>query len=370
MLEWGKDITRNGWLKKGCVVGMILMFFGTSVGSAFSRNVSIDSDFLNRGNTLYVGGSGPGNYTKIQDAVDNASNEDTVYVYAGLYIESIIINHSINLIGEDKYSTIINGNNTLFCNTIAIKNDNVTVSNFTIQNGTLYGIEIITNKNKILNNIINRNTYGIDLEGSFETIKDNLISNNKIINHLQGGMLINEWVVNTIVSDNVFQDNPFGIIINSDNNIISYNIFQNMDDTAIALRNFCKNNTISHNLIQQNSKGISLEDSYENKIEKNTIIDNSQSIIISGFDSNFNTVSYNNIYQNKKEPRFYGCRINVWAGNYWNYPRNIPKLIFGTRGIQIFFEIYGCHDFFYFELCFPWFQFDWHPAQEPYDIGG
>ena len=33
------------------------------------------------GNTLYVGGSGPGNYTRIQDAIDNASDGDTVFVY-------------------------------------------------------------------------------------------------------------------------------------------------------------------------------------------------------------------------------------------------------------------------------------------------
>ena len=37
------------------------------------------------GNWLYVGGSGPGNYSVIQDAVDNASDGDTVYVYHGIY---------------------------------------------------------------------------------------------------------------------------------------------------------------------------------------------------------------------------------------------------------------------------------------------
>jgi hypothetical protein len=36
---------------------------------------------LTRGKTLYVGGSGEGNYTKIQDAIDNASKGDTVFVY-------------------------------------------------------------------------------------------------------------------------------------------------------------------------------------------------------------------------------------------------------------------------------------------------
>ena len=39
------------------------------------------------GNILYVGGSGPGNYTKIQDALDNATEGDTVYVYSNTYYE-------------------------------------------------------------------------------------------------------------------------------------------------------------------------------------------------------------------------------------------------------------------------------------------
>jgi hypothetical protein len=51
---------------------------------------------------------------------------------------------------------------------------------------------------------------------------------------------------------------------------------------------------------------------------------------------------------------------NKWVGNYWNKPRILPKLIFGVRE-NILFGTKTIH--------FPWFQFDWHPAQQPYDIG-
>ena len=61
------------------------------------------------GNTLYVGGSGPNNYTSIQDAIDNASDGDTIYVYSGIYYENVVINKRINLIGEDRNGTIIDG---------------------------------------------------------------------------------------------------------------------------------------------------------------------------------------------------------------------------------------------------------------------
>jgi hypothetical protein len=48
---------------------------------------------LGRGKTLYVGGDGDGNYTRIQDAIDNASDEDTVFVYddSSPYYENVVV---------------------------------------------------------------------------------------------------------------------------------------------------------------------------------------------------------------------------------------------------------------------------------------
>ena len=62
------------------------------------HNSSLNSFKL--GKTLYVGGNGLNNYSKIQDAIDNASDGDTVFVYSGIYYELIDINKSIYLIGE------------------------------------------------------------------------------------------------------------------------------------------------------------------------------------------------------------------------------------------------------------------------------
>jgi len=54
---------RNIWLKKGLVVGIILLFIGANVVSGgFDSNSSVFEP-LSRG-WLYVGGSGPGNYTR------------------------------------------------------------------------------------------------------------------------------------------------------------------------------------------------------------------------------------------------------------------------------------------------------------------
>jgi len=51
---------------------------------------------------FYVGGTGLENYSRIQDAIDDASGGDTVFVYSGVYNESILLNKSITLLGKTK----------------------------------------------------------------------------------------------------------------------------------------------------------------------------------------------------------------------------------------------------------------------------
>jgi hypothetical protein len=68
-------------------------------------------------------------YGKIQDAINNASDGDTIEVWDDTYIENIIINKSIYLIGMHKETTIIK---TELFNTISITADNISISGFTI----------------------------------------------------------------------------------------------------------------------------------------------------------------------------------------------------------------------------------------------
>ncbi len=125
---------RNSIVRKSLVFGIIFLFVGSSAISAFNVNTTNDSKPINRG-YLYVGGSGPGNYTTIQSAIDNASAKDTVYVYSGVYYENVDINKPINLIGADKNTTIIDGNQEgPHGSNIEITADSVIVSNFTFLN--------------------------------------------------------------------------------------------------------------------------------------------------------------------------------------------------------------------------------------------
>jgi parallel beta-helix repeat protein len=147
-------------------VGIIVLFLGagiipSTVGTIEKRTVC----------TNLTSGS------YIQGLIDNASAGDTIYVPSGIYYENIIINKPINLVGEDKNSTIIDGGGS--GNVVYISAQGVSVSGFTIRNGD-DGIKLYKSRRiSIRGNIISNNGKGIDLVIShFNTVKGNNISNN------------------------------------------------------------------------------------------------------------------------------------------------------------------------------------------------
>ena len=111
------------------IAGFIIAEIKNDIGKAEAQPTG--------GNILYVGGSGANNYTKIQDAINAASNGDTIFVYSGTYYENVVINKSINLIGEDKNTTIIDGNG--IGNVVYITANNVNLSGFSIINSGYAG---------------------------------------------------------------------------------------------------------------------------------------------------------------------------------------------------------------------------------------
>ena len=187
-------------------------------------NVGKADAVLLGGNTLYVGGSGPNNYTKIQDAIDNASDGDIIFVYSGMYSENVVIRKSIALIGENRNNTIIDGGGS--GDVVYVTSDNVTITGFTLQNsgsdlrdagiglhaaqGLHIENNIIVNNNDdgvyiwysnhctICGNIIGGNSYnGIGLRYSSNcTITSNTISNN-------GDGIYLACSSNCIITDNI-----------------------------------------------------------------------------------------------------------------------------------------------------------------------
>jgi len=297
--------------RKVLAVGIILLFVATGIIPSGAQDIEKPSLPTYSGHWLYVGGSGPGNYTRIQDAIDNASDGDTVYVYAGRYLGNIVINASIDLIGENKNTTIIDENTDiedpqLIEANLYIFADSVNITGFTIQN--CYGC-------------------GIFLNSSYAHITGNIFYNNSHGIHFYG--LPNSHVS---ISKNIFSNNYCGIY-----------------------PGYCKNCTISENNFIKNDFGIRIFDAVNNTICNNNIESNTQCGILVFEKSTSNYIYKNNFINNTKSAYFYWFSFqNKWDGNFWNEPTDKPVIIFGSIGL----------------VFIPWINIDWHPAQEPYDIPG
>jgi len=252
--------------RKWLAIGIILLFVGTCIIPAIAQDIE-KSPPTSRGSWLYVGGSGPGNYSRIQDAINDSSDGDTVFVFAGLYIELVTVNRSINLIGENKNTTIIDGNNPYYLiSTVTIIKDDVFVTNFTIQNGHFSGIKISSNNNKIVNNIITKNGGGIRFSVDFIKLKDNLIRDNQIINN--GCGIATEDTTYTIISHNIIKNGNYGFSLWEHNNIISNNLFENVSYSEV----WDSDNSIENNVFISTGT-IKLYFASRINIKNNTFID-------------------------------------------------------------------------------------------------
>jgi len=104
------------------------------------------------------------------------------HVQDGLNYSSSLISSSINLIGENKHTTIIDGGKS--GDVVQIYADRVRISGFTIQNGNGYGIVLKSTDNIILDNIIKMNIKDIK-----DNNEDNLFSSNLFLYNAQTSLI-------------------------------------------------------------------------------------------------------------------------------------------------------------------------------------
>ncbi|MFW6120374.1 MAG: right-handed parallel beta-helix repeat-containing protein [Petrotogales bacterium] len=234
---------KNNVLKKILEVGIIFLFIGMGVVPS-TGTVEIPSKAIIGRDILYVGGLGPGNYSKIQDAIDDANDGDTIFVYddSSPYKGYIHVDKSVNIIGENKYTTVV-FDDDYYCFSFDV--DRINVSGFTLESTANcdYGIRIWeTYNHSISNNIITGMGGGIDLTDS---------NNNSIMN-------------------NEIRDGGSGIDIeNSLYNQIGFNKFLD-NNCGVRLRDYTKNNTVFDNSFENN--GIAVWDfSYPNTFYGNLI---------------------------------------------------------------------------------------------------
>ena len=147
----------------------------------------------------------------IQEGIIKVSESGTVYVYNGTYYENVLIGKTINLIGEDKNTTIIDGQK--LDHVVNIFADFTNVSGFTIQNCSQKeyhaGVYIITANNvKVFDNIIRHNQHP-----------------EQNINHHVAAVLIVLMSSKNVITKNEIYDCEEGVLIYAERsgNIVSYN---------------------------------------------------------------------------------------------------------------------------------------------------
>ena len=263
-----RTILHSKWITSAVVI--LFIGIGTTHITGQTAIENPDSVILN-GNILYVGGSGLNNYTNIQDAVNDAENGDTVFVYNGNYTENVKVDRTINLIGEDKYNTVIDGPGT----GVSISADGVSVSGFTLTNSIWggHGVAIHSKNNLISDNIISSNNDGISFY--LEGYDNNIILNNTIFNNSHNGISI--WYCNNsqVIGNTIFENGWSGMYIShARDGKISGNIISSNIDHGIRLTFSFGNNISGNSLIKNALSGIGLTYSVENDIYQNNFISN------------------------------------------------------------------------------------------------
>jgi hypothetical protein len=260
--------------------------------------VFVDDDFNSS-----TPGWGEDHFDKIQDGINAVFENGFVYVFNGTYNENIVINKVLNLIGENKNTTIIKGGPSY--NTVTINSDSVLIKNFTITQTniilSIYYNGIKINKgyesNEIYNNIITGNkVYGVLAIGSCRNkIHHNIISSNGL----------GVGLINPKNGTNIPGDNKNSVDIPCDN-IISDNIISLSDSVGVniffASNNHIRRNRFEDNCISENYPGINPNAFFVNSINK----------------------------------------YNEWKGNYWDGANKRIQTIWGRRGsISIFSDDIG-----------------------------
>ncbi len=206
-------------------------------------------------------GWGYDHFDNIQDGVDAVNKSGTVYIYSGFYYENVIIDRSMNLIGDNEQTTVIDGNS--IDSVFSISNSIVSISGLKIQHSgsesTNAGILIESAEVILTSLIILNNQNGIILSSA-----DNCgIYLNTIIDNVNSGISLEMNSNNNWIAGNRLYNNYIGINLNValENEISDYNdgkteIWNEIknNDYGIFSSGACQNNNIYHNNFLENNQ--------------------------------------------------------------------------------------------------------------------
>jgi parallel beta-helix repeat protein len=317
------------------------------------------------------GGSPSEDFTSIQAAIDSSNPGDTIYVYNGIYYECIYIHWTLNLIGENSSSTIIDSNYPDHEYGIAIYANYVNITGFGVTNtyyghewgaigvfghnttvsktrcwGNQYGMTLWSTDNRILNNnfssngkagiraywvggnLIDNNTCSDSWYSWgmwFDESNDNIITNNTFINNNKSSILLYKSHFNYVYNNKMTKNIKQGLDIYDSRNNSVINNFISENINGVTVDKYSDNNTFLNNTISKNREnGFWIRRSINNNtIANNLISENTISINVS--DTAYDTLIYhNNIIANLNPPIDESINNNSWdngypsGGNFWS----------------------------------------------------
>jgi parallel beta-helix repeat protein len=216
----------------------------------------------------------PDEQPTIQAAINIASSGDTVYVKTRVYYENVIVNKSINLVGENRETTIIDGQWRGAVITITVSN--VIVSGFTIRNSDSNPSVYIYNS-------------------------DNCIFTRNLVVNNGRGVLVKQCSNVSLTYNCISSNELYGVRVdNSTNCKLTRNIIADTYGESNVRLVSANNTYFFENIVSNSTYSVRLISSHHNIFYRNNFLNKAQQTLISD--------SYDNMWHN----------TSLLEGNYWS----------------------------------------------------
>jgi len=348
------------------IVILCLIISSSSATSLLLKN-KIDfegkNDNIKRssGNIIYVDDDGDADYTNIQDAIDNASDGDTIFVYNGQYTGFKVkkTKKRLNIIGESRKNTFIKVNKK---KRVRLIGDGCVLSRFTIEGNASFDYFLQAGGNNVTvsncNVFTKKGQIGIEVGGTYSTSgdykKENILIKNCEVKgfnwmgievYLAYNSRIENCTIhkcdkgidlwefdgphnNYVYNCEIF-DNNIGIFLDYSRDYVS-NCYIHDNKRGLELytakrcqvtRCIIENNSVIGCYIYPYTSNIGRSDTKLNLILGNTFINNKRGICLDFYTID-NQIHHNNFVNNSIYNAFDKTNTNKWDdgefGNYWD----------------------------------------------------